>query len=290
MSSTAFPSGSEAPSNEDADEDTTEACNELIAQLEAGGEARAAAMEAICGSVMDLAFDGHACRVVQKALDTATPEVAAALARELRGRIRDASKCPHANHVVQRLLDLLPAAESYFVVEEICGAATELSRHRFGSRVVCRAVRQHGALPAAEPLLNELMQEVLEMSRHTFAHYVVEALLDVSAACRREICAALLPEVVRHAKNRSATYIVEKALLVSDSEDVDKLAGVLFSSPEALSDLAENQFGCHLAKVLPRLPNHFKRAQAFMPQTAALLQKTKFGRRVLQEFRKHMSD
>merc|ERR1719440_1364365 len=84
--STALPSGacSEIASDIDESEDTAEACTELIEQLEAGGESHEAAIEAISGSVVDLAFDPAACRVVQKALETADVEVATALAKEMR--------------------------------------------------------------------------------------------------------------------------------------------------------------------------------------------------------------
>merc|ERR1719198_639847 len=132
--STALPSGacSEVASDVDENEDTAEACAELIEQLEAGGESHEAAIEAISGSVVDLAFDAAACRVVQKALETADEHVATALAQEMQGHIRDAIKCPHANHVVQKLLDTIAADKTSFVVKELMGAAAELSRHRYG--------------------------------------------------------------------------------------------------------------------------------------------------------------
>merc|ERR1719230_2282537 len=92
--STALPSGacSEVASDVDENEDTAEACAELIEQLEAGGESHEAAIEAITGSVVDLAFDAAACRVVQKAFETSDVEVAAALAQEMQGHVKEAIK------------------------------------------------------------------------------------------------------------------------------------------------------------------------------------------------------
>lgn len=292
--STALPSGacSETASDVDENEDTAEACAELIEQLEAGGESHEAAIEAISGSVLDLAFDPAACRVVQKALETADVEVASALAEEMKGHIREAIKCPHANHVVQKLLDNLPADRTTFVVAELLGVAVDLSKHRYGCRIVSRAVKIHASsysCPEVATLLDELLPETAELSRHTFAHYVVEAMLESgSAEHTHEVACALRVDLMRHAKNRSSTYVVEKALFCCDAHDQEVLASELFGTAEALLELTENQFGCHLAKVLPRLEMHFQRAQKYLPQATPMLQKSKYGRRVLQEYSQHM--
>jgi hypothetical protein len=238
--STALPSGacSETASEVDESEDTAEACAELIEQLEAGGEAHVAAIEAISGSVVDLAFDATACRVVQMALETADVDVAASLAQEMTGHIQDAIKCPHANHVVQKLLDNLPADRTTFVVRELLGVAVELSKHRYGCRIVSRAVKIHASsysCSEVETLIAELLPETAELSRHTFAHYVVEAILESGSADHtHEVACALRMDLMRHAKNRSATYVVEKAMFCCDARDQEAIASELFGNAEAL--------------------------------------------------------
>merc|ERR1719428_2263886 len=73
--STAVPSGAQSPmvcedDSDDEDEgDADEACAELSAQIEAGGVARQAAIEALVGNVEELAFDASACRLIQKAIE-----------------------------------------------------------------------------------------------------------------------------------------------------------------------------------------------------------------------------
>merc|ERR1711934_683991 len=95
---------SEENSDDEDEGDCNEACAELISQLDAGGEARQAAVEALIGSVDDLAFDASACRVVQKALEMGESDEAVQLALELQGRVRDAIRSPHANHVIQKIV------------------------------------------------------------------------------------------------------------------------------------------------------------------------------------------
>merc|ERR1712070_1226839 len=113
--------------------------------IEAGGLARQAAIEALVGSVPDLAFDASACRVVQKALEFAEEEEVVALGLELQGRVREAIRSPHANHVVQKLVEVLPLPSLSFVAEEMLGAGPEIARHRYGCRVLCRLVERHFA-------------------------------------------------------------------------------------------------------------------------------------------------
>jgi len=55
---------SDAGSDFGDDGDVADACAELLEQIQAGGDARDAAIEALEGSVDELAFDASACRVV----------------------------------------------------------------------------------------------------------------------------------------------------------------------------------------------------------------------------------
>merc|ERR1712070_1084746 len=133
--STAVPSGAQSPlhcedHSDDEDEgDADEACAELSAQIEAGGVARQAAIEALVGNVTELAFDASACRVVQKAIEFGEEEDIASLSFELQGRVREAIRSPHANHVVQKMVEVLPASSLGFAAAEILGAGVEFARH-----------------------------------------------------------------------------------------------------------------------------------------------------------------
>jgi len=276
---------SDAGSESDGDEDVAEACAELIAQLKAGGEARTAAIEALEGSIDELAFDAAACRVVQAALELADEDIAVSLAHELKGHVRAAIHSPHANHVVQKMIDVLPPCHTTFVVEEILGAAAEIARHRFGSRVLCRLVLRQPR-DSAVHLINELLEDATEFCRHSFAHYVIEAILDNgSPANIHTIALSLSSDIVRSAKNRSGTHVVERALLRCSLADRSDMMMELFQSADTLVALVENQFGCHVAKSLVRTPGpHLRQALNFFEFAKPMLQQTKYGRRVLEEF------
>jgi len=263
------------------------ACAELLEQIKSGGVACDAAIESLEGSVDELAFDASACRVVQAALEHAPEHVAAALAQELRGRVRAAIHSPHANHVIQKMIDVLPACHTQFVMDEVIGSAAEIARHRFGSRVLSRLVHRHSCELAKE-LTNELVHDVAELSRHTFAHYVVEAILDnTDGQTLHKIAGALRSDLARNAKNRSGTHVVERALLRCEVSDRNSMMLELFHSATAMVTLVENQFGCHVAKSLVKAPGpHLAHAASFLEEAKPMLQKTKYGRRLIEEFKR----
>merc|ERR1712070_730653 len=170
--STAVPSGSQTPHEDDSDgedeEDVDEACAELSAQLEAGGFARQGAIEALLGSVAELSFDASACRVVQKAMELGEEEDAVALGSEMQGGVREAMNSPHANYVILKIVEVLPASSLDFIVEEILGAGVEFARHRYGRRILCRLVQRHGETPIArtDELIEELLSNASDLARH----------------------------------------------------------------------------------------------------------------------------
>lgn len=269
------------------DGDADEACAELAAQLEAGGVARQAAIEALMGSVVELSFDAAACRVVQKALEVAKEEEVVSMCSELQGFIREAIYSPHANHVIQKMVEVLPSSNLDFVVEEMLGAGVEFARHRYGCRVFSRLVQRQSETDILR--MDELIEELLacsdDLARHTFGHHVIEVVLQTGNAHQRHmIFSALNIDLMRNAKNRNSTYVVERALTSCDAEDRLLMVHELIGAPENLISLVENQFGCYVAKALLKFPGDiFDKMLSQIEAAAPALQKSKYGRRLTQE-------
>jgi len=297
--STALPSGAQSPlcwaddSDNESEGDADEACAELSAQIEAGGVARQAAIEALVGNVDELAFDASACRVVQKAIELGDEDDVVALSSELQGRIREAIRSPHANHVVQKMVEVLPASSLSFIVEEILGAGAELARHRYGCRVLCRLVQRQGeaAIARMDELIEELMPDASDLARHTFGHHVTEMVLQAGSAYQRHnIFGSLIGDLKRNAKNRNATYVVEKALYSCADEDTCILVQELIGTPDLLVSLVENQFGCHVAKALLKVSGQtFNQMLSHIEAASSKLQKSKYGRRLMEELKRIQS-
>merc|ERR1712046_84981 len=101
---------------------------------------------------------------------------------------------------------------------------------------------------------------------------------------QHKICSALSVDLMRNSKNRNATYVVETALNSCEDEDRHMLVQKLISTPDSLVSLVENQFGCYVAKALLKFPGEtFDKMLSQMEAAAPELQKSKYGRRLIQE-------
>merc|ERR1712224_855102 len=106
----------------------------------------AAVLRALVGQVTHFARDKVGCRVVQKALDCASPQHAHALAMEMVGSVKQAVRCPNGNFVIQKIVTTLPVECVEFVAEELFGKAADVAKHRYGCRVASRIVERRGEL------------------------------------------------------------------------------------------------------------------------------------------------
>lgn len=258
----------------------------LLLRLKSGDQADvAAAVTQLQGSVLDLSFDVTGTRVVQLALEKADRMWASLLARELRGNVRRAIRCPQANYVVQKIVEVLPAKDSSFIAEELRGAGAQATRHPFGCRVICRFLEHSLSDPTMLALMDEILAQAGELCRHAYGHHVMEHFLEHGQAEHKAtIAQALMQELDKNARNRQATYVIEKALENAAPQDVLALETALVSDAQNILDLAENQFGCHVVKTLLRQGSDASRlAQQVLSMEAPRLKETKFGSKVVEE-------
>lgn len=231
-------------------------CAELMRQLEAGGDAARAAIDAVRGQVLALTFDPAGCRVVQQALEIASRCESAALALELCYHVRKAIASPHGNYVIQKCVEVLPAASRAFITEELVGAGAQVARHRFGCRIICRLIEhfsggQHDA--GLEQLLDEILEEAAELCRHSFGHHAVQAILEHGTAEQQHrIAAAVAGDLPRNAKNRNASHVIEKVLESGSVKDREAVALELARDAAELQQLAQHRFGGYVVQTLLR--------------------------------------
>mmetsp|Transcript_44683 Transcript_44683/g.83901 ORF Transcript_44683/g.83901 Transcript_44683/m.83901 type:complete len:521 (-) Transcript_44683:96-1658(-) len=262
-------------------------------QLESGvEEEQCAAIAALHGMVLALSFEPQGCRVVQRAFEVASRSDTEALCLELHGHVRVAVESPHANHVVQKVVEVLPSAKTAFVPEELLGVAVLTASHRYGCRIVCRIV-EHPGSDQRIALIAELLGQTQELCRSVYGHHVIGSILEHGTwEQRKTIAAAVLSAgVVKYAKNRHASYVVEKALELADQEDRELLMAELLRDPETLPMLAESQFGHHVVKALIRNAGGYSQtALSYLAYATQRLEVTKFGKRLLEEFASSFND
>merc|ERR1712232_351681 len=83
--------------------------------------------------------DAEGCRAVQSMLASSQDcDMRDALAYALKGNVYEACRCPHANHVLQRYIQVMSPFQVQFVVDEVLKHSSNLTRNKYGCRVVQR--------------------------------------------------------------------------------------------------------------------------------------------------------
>merc|ERR1711979_40153 len=103
-------------------------------------------------------------------------------------------------------------------------------------------------------VIDEILQEAGDLCRHNFGHHVIEAILENGDHQQlHSIAASLHFELQRSSLNRNAIYVFERALVFCADADKHSLAVSVLRKPQEFVTLAENQFGCNVARAVIRL-------------------------------------
>lgn len=262
---------------------------ELIGELEAGGDVMRRAVSSLRGSVLRLSLEPFGCRVVQTALDVASAVEKEGLVSELHNHVRLAISSPHANFVIQKVIEVLPINSASFVAEELATFAAEVARHRFGCRVLSRLVEHHlcgnSSAPSTNVLIDEVLRETDQLIHHNFARHVLELILEHGTKVQKhKIAEAIRSNLFHYAKNRFASYVVEKALSLCEAADRHAMVSELLSEPERFLALAVHECGTHVAKaVMTSHADCTHKAKKLLVTEVSRVKSSKYGKRLLDE-------
>lgn len=268
---------------------TAETKNEVIQQLAAGGDEVRRAVSNLRGSVLRLSLEPFGCRVVQMALDVASASEKESLVAELHNHVRLAISSPHANFVIQKVIEVLPIKSASFVAEELVTFAAEVARHRFGCRVLSRLVEHHlcgnGSAPSTNLLIEEVLLETDQLIHHNFARHVLELILEHGTEDHKQkIAKSIRGNLFHYAKNRFASYVVEKALALCKAQDTHAMASALLSDPERFLMLAVHECGTHVVKAVLKLHGECaEKAKELLVAEVDRVKSSKYGKRLLDE-------
>merc|ERR1712032_1389438 len=98
--------------------------------------------EQLVGSVFSLSCHKYGCRVVQKALSTASQELQSRLVVELESRVLECIENMHANHVIQSCVKCLEPSRIGFVIAALERDAVRMAAHTYGCRVIQRLLER----------------------------------------------------------------------------------------------------------------------------------------------------
>lgn len=246
-------------------------------------------LEALQGHGVTLAFHPWGCRVMQYALDAADDVSRVLLADELRGHALTACLSLHANFVLSKIVEVVPPTGSQWIFEELRSNAVLVARDNRGCRVLSRLFARpdiwEDPASAAESLIGEVLGSAAELCYHPFGQHVIEAaFVSGSDRHRSTIFAALHGKCARMSKNRHASYMVQRALVVCGPQERAAVANEILGRHKTLMVLCQDQFGHHVVRTALGVPGQ-QAAQAArrIASEHNVLRKSKFGSKLLEE-------
>lgn len=241
--------------------------------------------EDLRGRVWELSRSAEACREVQAALARADGPTAAALACELRGHVWEAVACPHANHVLQRCIRTLRPVPAWLVEEILAwgrGGVVELAEHRFGCRVLERLLESCEEGPRRR-LGACLLEHLGGLSRHPFANYCVQHLLQYGAPEHQaRILQASLDEVATLATDYHGGGVVTRCMASGPRASRLELAEALLERPSLLERMAVYRFSHGAVIEMLKLGETAPRVRRLLAGKRSQLAATRYGREVLR--------
>jgi hypothetical protein len=269
--------------------------NDLVKDLEAGGANRKAAVERVTtdfeGQFLRMSFDKEGCWLVQSMLVHADSETAQKMHEELGPHVRDMARSPHANYVVTKMIEVAPIASVGLIISYLRSYAEQLSRHRYGNRIICRLLQRSSReqkenpgspeLPGLPGLVDEVLLKAPTLCCHIFAHHVIQSVLENSLddAHRHRIFQALNADVHCCAQDRHASFILQAALKCCCSKDVDSLGCSLI---DLLPQVATTGFGSYVYHALCKQPSTQEKAIEALIQSAPMLKESTQAKKLMK--------
>lgn len=213
--------------------------------------APAAPAPPVLGNVWRLSQDPVGSRRVQDAIDSADNDQARlALASELKGHVWDALQCPHANHVLQRCIVSLRSPALQFILDELvkprASQVAQAARHRYGCRILQRLF-EHCRQDQLEEFIDELMASAVSLSKHAYANFVMQHVLEYGAPeYRRRLTGILEQHAKAMVKDEHGHAVLSKAMANASREEQLRLARALLRENGLLLRMARGRHG-HVA-------------------------------------------
>jgi len=258
---------------------------DLLQQLEAGKEEQLAAVLAMRGSALRLSLEPLGCRLVQLAVQVCDHTNRADFVSEFHGHVREMLESPHGNYVIQRIVENMPTVLVRFVSIELTGGGAIAARHRYGCRIICRLLEHTAVDGPTMDLVDEILMEVRELSRHVFGHHVIKSVLEHGPSRQRvDVARSLCGDLMRHARNRHACYVLEALLTHCPAEGQQLICDELLRLLDDVVLLAQSQYGHHVVRALLRLSNEASQtALHHLVEANGRLALSRHGRRMLEE-------
>merc|ERR1719389_380565 len=236
-------------------------------------------------AVLDLALSANGTRVIQKALELSGRDAQIKLSLCLHGRVRKLLDSHHGNHVLQKSIVVMPPHAVQFIFHELSfyrqGWASVVC-HRFGCRVVERLL-EHCDAALTAPIVAAVVAEIDSLSRHPFANYVVQHILEYVPAHRYQVVHGLIQVgALELAQHRVASNIIERVFEHCNPENQQALAQSILATEYAIVEMGCSRYGSFTVRRMLDVLQDPLRYMALQQLAAAIpsLRASKHGRHI----------
>uniref|UniRef100_A0A8U8BZG0 Uncharacterized protein n=1 Tax=Geospiza parvula TaxID=87175 RepID=A0A8U8BZG0_GEOPR len=178
----------------------------------------------IRGHVLPLALQMYGCRVIQKALESISPDqqVINEMVKELDGHVLKCVKDQNGNHVVQKCIECVQPQSLQFIIDAFKGQVFVLSTHPYGCRVIQR-ILEHCTAEQTLPILEELHQHTEQLVQDQYGNYVIQHVLEhgqirgkVLALSQHKFASNVVEKCVTQASRAERALLIDEVCCQND--------------------------------------------------------------------------
>jgi hypothetical protein len=223
---------------------------------------QAALIRELDGNTLRCVKDQNGNHVVQKAIERVAPDQVQFIVDSFRGQVAAIASHPYGCRVIQRVLEHCTEEQQKPVLEELHRAAETLIKDQYGyvdlvgfsygRNYVIQHIIERGKPEDREKIIQGVLGQVFELSKHKFASNVVEKCVAFGSFNDRQRIIDEIMEVnsdsssplLAMMKDQFGNYVIQKLLEITEGEQRAQLVAKI--KPQLLA-LKRYTYGKHLA-------------------------------------------
>lgn len=244
----------------------------MMADLQAGGHRRGAALTAILQDLSQNALwltrHQNGCRAIQEAIKE-SEDTCFQIALQYKNCVSSACMNMHGNHVVACIVQRIAFSRIPFIIDAICADVNRLACDKYAIRVIQRILEGKGDENVCR-LVERLLSSTRTLAFHEYGHLALEHILEHGSESQREVLTKELefvwPYLLIH---ESGGRVLIKLIQFGEGDEVERLGQQILSLPsqkvaEIVADKMGNMVLAELVKrqhsTLDKLEDHFQLA------------------------------
>eukprot|EP00798_Chlamydomonas_sp_ICE-L_P024818 gene24818-10468_t len=194
-------------------------------------EQRMKVVSAVKGHVLTLSLQMYGCRVIQKALEVLLAEEQVLLIAEMDCQVMRCVRDQNGNHVVQKIIECVPTVHIQPLLDNLLQCVVQLSSHPFGCRVIQRILEHCQDKAKRGVVMDEIFKATCQLSQDQYGNYVIQHVIQHGSADERyKIVTELAPQIVPLSMHKFASNVVEKCLVHCNTVERDVLIKSMLGS------------------------------------------------------------